>query len=132
VSRKRSSLPLEVLSFLLATLLGIAIGNLNNRPAALPWGLELVRRQSLPLAGVTIVLMIGVMVWQYHTEKRVASPARPVWDSPGPRQADPQREQVPARMGELLPIRGIQGRVQHGRLPRVESTDALDTRQVRG
>jgi WD40 repeat protein len=81
VSRKRSSLPLEVLSFLLATLLGITIGNLNNRPVALPWGLELVRRQSLPLAGATIVLMIGVMVWQHCTEKRSALPARPVWDS---------------------------------------------------
>jgi hypothetical protein len=42
--RKRSPLPLEVLSFLLATLLGVAIGNLTNGTGALPWGLEFLRR----------------------------------------------------------------------------------------
>ena len=35
-------------------------------------------------------------------------------------------------MGELLPARGVQGRVQRGRPPRVGPADALDTRQVRG
>jgi WD40 repeat protein len=81
VSRKSSPLPVQVLLFLLVTLLGIATGNLNNRPGALPWGLEFVRRQSLPLAGIIVLLIIGVMVWQHRAEQRSALPARPVWDS---------------------------------------------------
>ncbi len=67
--------------FLLVTLLGVATGSLNNSTGALPWGLEFLRRQSLPLAGVTVLLIIGVMVWQHRTEQRLALPARPVWDS---------------------------------------------------
>src|SRR6266699_3273242 len=35
-------------------------------------------------------------------------------------------------MGELLPARSVQGRVQRGRPPRVGPADALDTPQVRG
>ncbi len=35
-------------------------------------------------------------------------------------------------VGELLPVRGVQGSVQRGRLPCVEPADALDTGQVRG
>ncbi len=61
MSRRRSPLPVEVLSFLLATLLGVSIGNLTSVTGPLPWGLELLRRQSLPLAGATVVLMIGVI-----------------------------------------------------------------------
>jgi hypothetical protein len=76
--RKRSPLPLEVLSFLLATLLGVAIGNLTNGTGALPWGLEFLRRQSVPLAGGTVLLMIGVMIWQRRAEDRSV---RPLWDS---------------------------------------------------
>ncbi len=75
---KRSPLPLEVLSLLLATLLGVAIGDLTNGTGPLPWGLDFLQRQSLPLAGATVLLMIGVMVWQRRTEERSA---RPVWDS---------------------------------------------------
>ncbi len=71
----------QVLLFLLVTMLGIATGNLNNSPGALPWGLEFVRRQSLPLAGVIVLLIIGVMAWQHRAEQRSAVPARPVWDS---------------------------------------------------
>jgi AAA ATPase domain len=84
VSRKRSPLPVQVLLFLLVTLLGIATGNLNNRPGALPGVLEFVRRQSLPLAGIVVVLIIGVMIWQHRAETRAAVPARPVWDSDRP------------------------------------------------
>jgi Reverse transcriptase (RNA-dependent DNA polymerase) len=47
-------------------------------------------------------------------------------------QVDPQPEQSPGGMGELLQVRGVQGGVQRGRLPRMESVDALGTRQVRG
>ncbi|MGH3693310.1 MAG: hypothetical protein ACRDRX_04800 [Pseudonocardiaceae bacterium] len=79
--RKRSPLPVQVLLFLLVTMLGIAIGNLNNSPGALPWELEFVRRQSLPLAGIIVLLIIGVMAWQHRADQRSALPARPVWDS---------------------------------------------------
>ena len=51
---------------------------------------------------------------------------------PGPRRADPQPEQVPGGLGELLPARGVQGGVQRRRQPRVAAADALDTPQVRG
>jgi WD40 repeat protein len=78
MSREHSPLPVQVLLFLLMTLLGIATGNLTKSTGVLPWGLEFLRQQSLPLAGVTVLLIIGVMVWQHRTEQR---PARPVWDS---------------------------------------------------
>jgi hypothetical protein len=81
VARKRSPLPVRVLLFLLVTLLGVATGSLNNSTGALPWGLEFLRRQSLPLAGITLLLIIGVMIWQHRVEERQALPARPVWDS---------------------------------------------------
>jgi RNA-directed DNA polymerase len=50
----------------------------------------------------------------------------------GPQQDDHQPQQVPARVGELLPTRGVQGRVQHNRPPRVATTHALDTSQAQG
>jgi WD40 repeat protein len=81
MSRKRSLLLVQVLLFLLVTLLGVATGNLSRSAGVLPWGLDLLRRQSLPLAGVTVLLIIGVMVWQHWVEERLALPARPVWDS---------------------------------------------------
>jgi WD40 repeat protein len=81
MARKRSLLPVQVLLFLLVTLLGIATGNLTKNPGTLPWGLELLRRQSLPLAGATVLLIIGVMVWQHRAEERLALPACPIWDS---------------------------------------------------
>lgn len=62
MARKRSPLPVQVLLFLLVTFLGLATGNLTKNPGALPRGLELLRDQSLPLAGVTVLLIIGVMV----------------------------------------------------------------------
>ncbi|MGH3801738.1 MAG: AAA family ATPase, partial [Pseudonocardiaceae bacterium] len=77
----RSPLPVQVLLFLLLTLLGVATGNLTNSTGALPWGLEFLRRQSLPLAGITVLLIISVMVWQHRTQEHRASPVRPVWDS---------------------------------------------------
>jgi hypothetical protein len=79
--RKRSLLLVQVLLFLLVTLLGVATGNLTNSTGALPWVLEFLRRQSLPLAGVTVLLIIGVMVWQHRAEERFALLPRPVWDS---------------------------------------------------
>lgn len=79
--RKRSPLLVQVLLFLLVTLLGVATGNLTKSTGVLPWGLEFLRRQSLPLAGGIVLLIIGVMVWQHRAEERFALPLRPVWDS---------------------------------------------------
>ncbi len=81
MSRKRSPLLVQVLLFLLGTLLAIATGVLTNSTGPLPWGLEFIRQQSLPLAGITVLLIMGVMVWQHRTEKRLALPPRPAWDS---------------------------------------------------
>ena len=81
MSRKRSLLLIQVLSFLLVTLLGVATGNLTRETGSLPWGLDGLLRGSLPLAGVTVVLIIGLMVWQHLTEERLALPAPPLWDS---------------------------------------------------
>jgi hypothetical protein len=80
MSRRRSLLLIQVLSFLLVTLLGVAIGNLTRDTDALPWGLNLLRQGSLPLAGVIVVLIIGLMVWQHVAEERLALPAPPLWD----------------------------------------------------
>ncbi len=84
MTRKRSPLPVQVLLFLLATLLGAATNNLTNSRGPLPLGLEFLRDQSLPLTGVTVLLIIGVMVWQHWTEERLALPAHPAWDSDRP------------------------------------------------
>jgi WD40 repeat protein len=81
LSRKRSLLLVQVLLFLLVTLLGVAMGSLTRGTEALPWGLEIVRRGSLPLAGVIMMLIIVLMVWQHVTEERLALPTRSVWDS---------------------------------------------------
>ncbi len=50
----------------------------------------------------------------------------------GPGRADHQPQPGAGRVGELLPARGVQGRVQRGRQPCVAAADALDTRQVQG
>jgi len=81
MSRKRSPLPVQVLLFLLGTLLAVATGVVTNSTGTLPWGLEFLRRQSLPLAGITVLLIIGVMVWQHRAEQRLVLPVRTVWDS---------------------------------------------------
>ncbi len=81
MARKRSLLPLQVLLFLLVTLLGVATGILTNNPDALPKSLNFLPRWSLSLAGILVLLIIGVMVWQHRAEKRLALLTRPVWDS---------------------------------------------------
>jgi WD40 repeat protein len=81
MSRKRLLLMVQVLLFLLVTLLGIATSNLARDTGVLPWGLEVLRRGSLPLAGGIVILIVGLMVWQHVTEERLASPARSVWTS---------------------------------------------------
>ena len=44
MARKHSLLPVQVLLFLLATLLGVATGNVTKTPGVLPWGLEIAPR----------------------------------------------------------------------------------------
>lgn len=51
---------------------------------------------------------------------------------PGPGRAHRRCQQIPGGMGELLPARGVQGDLQRGRLLRMGSARAMDTRQVRG
>src|SRR5262249_25137218 len=53
VARERSPLVVQILLFLLVTLLGVATGNVTKNTGALPYGLEFLRRESLPLAGLT-------------------------------------------------------------------------------
>lgn len=84
MSRRRSLLLVQILLFLLVTLLGVATGNLTHATGAFPWGLELLRRGSLPLAVVIVLTIIGLMVWQHVTEERLALPARSIWDSDRP------------------------------------------------
>jgi hypothetical protein len=81
MSRKRSLLLIQVLVFLLVTLLGVATGSVARGTGVLPWGLDLLRRGSLPFAGVIVVLIIGLMIWQHITEERLALPAQPLWKS---------------------------------------------------
>jgi WD40 repeat protein len=82
MARKRStSLPVQVLLFLLVTLLGVATGNVIKSPGVLPWGLEFLRRESLPLAGITVLLIIGVMALQHRIEHGHVIRAHSVWDS---------------------------------------------------
>jgi hypothetical protein len=63
VARKRSPLAVQILLFLLVTLLDIATGKVINSTGTPALGLEFLRRQSLPLTGLTVVLIIGLMVW---------------------------------------------------------------------
>jgi WD40 repeat protein len=78
MARKRSPLPVEILLFLLVTLLGVATSILTKYPDALPGGFSSLRRASLPLVVVTVLLIVGVMVWRHRIEQ---VPARPVWVS---------------------------------------------------
>ncbi len=80
--RKRSPLPVQVLLFLSGILLALAIDNVANSTGVLPpWASELLQRGSLPLVAITILLIIGLMVWQHRIQERLTSPARPAWDS---------------------------------------------------
>jgi WD40 repeat protein len=81
MARRRSLLLVQVLLFLLVTLLGVATSSVTKAPGVLPWGLEIVRRESLPLAGITVLLIIAVMVWQHRVEERLVLSVGPVWDS---------------------------------------------------
>jgi WD40 repeat protein len=75
---RRVSLLRQVLLFVLVTLLGIATGSLTSerRP---PTALRILERWALPLAGVIVVVIIAVMVWQHWADER--SNSAPVWDS---------------------------------------------------
>ena len=81
MSRKRTLLVVQILSFLLVSLLGVATGYLTNDAAGLPQGFRVLQRSALPLAGVMLLLIIGLMVWQHVAEERLSSLNRPVWVS---------------------------------------------------
>jgi hypothetical protein len=49
---RRCSLLLGQVLLLLVTLLGVATSSVTKAPGVLPWGLEIFRRESLPLAGI--------------------------------------------------------------------------------
>ncbi len=72
-TRRWSPLPVQVLLFLLGTVLAVATGIATNSTGTLLW--------SLPLAGITALLIVSVMVWQHRAQERLALPAGPVWDS---------------------------------------------------
>ena len=68
---------MQVLIFLLATLLGLASGYLTNTAhgsVVLQW----IQRSSLPLAGITIVMIVVIMIAQHRHDARAGLPA---WDS---------------------------------------------------
>jgi hypothetical protein len=71
MARKRSPLLIHVLLSLFVTLLGVATGNLTRSTGSPPWGLELLGQESFPLAGITILLIIGLTVWQHRAEERL-------------------------------------------------------------
>ena len=79
--RRRLPLVLNGLLVLLAALLGLASDYLANA-AGVPAPFRLLQQWSLPLAGITLVLVIGVQVWLYLLE-RPPSPKR-AWDSSRP------------------------------------------------
>ncbi len=59
-------------------------------------------------------------------------PSRKAIQANEPGGADHQPQPNAGGVGELLPARGVQGRVQRGRQPRMAAADALDTRQAPG
>jgi hypothetical protein len=80
MARKHWPLLIQLLLFLLVALLSVATGIMTNNPDALPGALGFLRRGALPLAGATVLLIIGVMIWQHRTTERLALPADPLWD----------------------------------------------------
>jgi hypothetical protein len=61
MSRKYWPLLFQLLLFLLVTLLSVATGLATKNPDTLFGTFGFLRRGALPLAGVTVVLIIGVM-----------------------------------------------------------------------
>src|SRR5260370_9233 len=79
--RKRVDLFLQILLFVLFTLLGIATGYLTNEhhpPALVRW----LERSALPFSGVAAAVIVGVMVWQHLAEQRGSREL--AWDSDRP------------------------------------------------
>jgi hypothetical protein len=75
---KMTPLVIQVLLFLLITILGIATGYLTNESGPIPAGLRLVRHWSLPLAGILVIPVIGLMFWQYRAQEHIGMPK---WNS---------------------------------------------------
>jgi hypothetical protein len=78
--RRIVPLIIQILLFLMITLLGIATGYLTGLHGRAPAALELLRRWSLPVGLSLLVLIVGLMVWQHWIEQR-ANEATPEWNS---------------------------------------------------
>jgi WD40 repeat protein len=74
---RRVQLVMQILIFLLATLLGVASSYLTNTAHA-SVVLEWIQRSSLPLAGITTVMIVVFMIAQHQQEARAS---RPAWNS---------------------------------------------------
>jgi hypothetical protein len=77
--RRIVPLIIQILLFLMITLLGIATGYLTGLNGRAPAALELLRRWSLPVGLSLLVLIVGLMVWQHWIEQR-ANEATPEWN----------------------------------------------------
>ena len=115
---------------------GAAAGTGEDQGGPHRRGLHVPRLRYPPDAetGNTEVLRLHQAVPQGHPGHQGQGEGQDVQVNPphGPRRADHQLEPVTGGVGELLPVRGVQGNVQRGRLPCVGPADALDTGQVRG
>jgi WD40 repeat protein len=80
--RRRISLALDVSLVLLGALLGLATNYATSRAGELPLAFRLLQRWSLPLVGVTLLLILVGRVWLYLVE-RPPSPKR-MWNSRRP------------------------------------------------
>jgi len=80
--RRRISLALDVSLVLLGALLGLATNYATSRAGELPLAFRLLQRWSLPLVGVTLLLILVGRVWLYLVE-RPPSPRR-MWNSRRP------------------------------------------------
>src|ERR1039457_556493 len=74
---RRVQLVLQIMLFLLATLLGVASGYLTNSGNSIPL-LHWFQRTSLPLAGLATLIIVIVMIVQHRQEERAG---RPIWSS---------------------------------------------------
>jgi hypothetical protein len=80
--RRRISLALDVSLVLLGALLGIATNYATSRAGELPLAFRLLQQWSLPLVGVSLLLILVGRVWLFWVE-RPPSPKR-IWSAKRP------------------------------------------------
>src|SRR6266704_2661438 len=79
MSRRSVSMVLDVFFVLLGALLGIATNYATNATGA-PYGLRLLQRWSLPLVGISLVLLLCGRIWLHFIER----PPKHAWTSTRP------------------------------------------------